>query len=222
LLPCGVALEGNHIWWVNQPTSLVPPLQTGQVAVANLDGSDPHVMYANPFVEGPRGVGVGSNLVFWTNSEASPPSVGRAGVDGTPPPTKNFITLPDSYAPLAWPTVGGGRLYFATLIGLATTDVEGGSGQSIFSSAFGGIAVYGSQVYWANGTEGTISRANLDLSSPDFAFIRGLGKPTGIAVDDGATPSTSPAPKKKCKKPKKKRSAAAAKKHKKCKKKKRK
>jgi hypothetical protein len=221
LLPCGVALEGNHIWWTNESTSLVPPLQTGQVAVANLDGSDPHVMYANPFVEGPRGVGVGSGLVFWTNSDASPPSIGRAGVDGTPPPTKNFITLPDSFRPIDWPTVSGTRLYLATFFGIATTDLNGGSGASIYSNAFGGIAVHGSQVYWANLTEGTISRANADLSSPDFAFIRGLGKPTGIAVDDGATAPAPPA-RKKCKKQKKKRSAAAAKKHKKCKKKKRK
>jgi hypothetical protein len=218
LLPCGVTLEGNHIWWTNQPTSLVPPLQTGQVAVANLDGSNPHVMYANPFVQGPRGVGIGSNLVFWTNSDANPPSVGRAGVDGTPPPNEHFIDLVDAYRPLAWPTVSGGRLYFATLLGLLSTDLSGGSASTIFANAYGGIATYGSKLYWANSTEGTISRASPDLSSPEFAFMTHLGRPTGLAVDGGAPMAVLP-PKKKCRKPKKKsRSAAAAKKHKKCKK----
>jgi hypothetical protein len=223
LLPCGVALEGNHIWWVNQTTSLVPPLQTGQVAVANLDGSNPHAMYANPFVEGPRGVGTGSNYVFWTNTDASPPSVGRGGVDGTPPPNEHFLDLPDGYQPLLWPTVGAGRLFFSTSLGLLSTDLDGGGGNGIYgSTAFGGIAVYGSRVYWANFTEGTMSRANLDLSSPDFVFMRGLGKPSGIAVDGGVTaaPPSSPVAKK-CKR-KKKWSAATAKKHKKCKKKRRK
>ena len=222
LLPCGVALEGNHIWWVNQTTSLVPPLQTGQVAVANLDGSAPHVMYANPFVEGPRGVGAGSNYVFWTNSDASPPSVGRAGVDGTPPPNEHFLDLSDGFQPLAWPTVAAGRLYFTTVLGLISTDLDGGSPATLFgSTGFGGIAVHGSQVYWANYTEGTMSRGNLDLSSPDFAFMRGLGNPTGLAVDGGATPASPSTTPKRCKKPKKK-SAGSAKKHKKCKKKRRK
>ena len=217
--PCGVASDGAQIWWGTQETG---GGNTGSVARANLDGSSPSIVYSTAaFVEGPRGIGVGSNLVFWTNEDASPPSVGRAGVDGTPPPAKSFISLPDSFKPVMWPAVGAGRLYFATLFGLLSTDLNGGSAVSIFgANAFGGIVVFGSRVYWANFTEGTISRANLDLSSPDFAFIKGLGSPAGIAVDGGATPSSSPAPKK-CKKPKgkKKSAAAAAKKHKKCKKK---
>jgi len=191
-------------------------------------------MYAYPDLEGPRGIGVGSGLVYWTNGDASPPSVGRAGVDGTPAPVKNFVLLSDSLKPIAWPTVGGGRLYFATIFGLFSTDLNGTlPGGLVGSHAFGGITTFGSRLYWANYTEGTVGRANLDFSSPDFAFMRGLGNPTGIAVDGGATPAPSSpvapavAPKvapKKCKKHKKKhRSASAAKKHKKkCKKKRRK
>jgi hypothetical protein len=226
-LPCGVALDGTRIWWANQ---LVPGgANTGSVARANLDGSNPQVMFStSTFVEGPRGVGVGSDLVFWSNRNASPPSIGRAGVDPPPPPMKSFITLPAGSAP-AWPTVGGGRVYFATTIGLTSFDLEGGTGLGSGIDAHGGIAIFGGKVYFANFTEGTVGRANLDMSSPEFAFMRGLGTPSGLAVDGGSTPApvspaSTPPRKKKCKKRKTKRkSAAVAKKQKKkCKKKRRK
>jgi hypothetical protein len=187
-LPCGVALDGTHIWWVNQASS---PTQTGQVARANLNGSGASVLFSTPtFVEGPRGIGVGSNLVYWSNAFANPQSIGRAGVDGVPAPVKNFISLPN-LSP-AWPTVAGGRLYFALLGGLTSTDLEGANPSAgIPSLAYGGIAAHGSKLYWANLTEGTLSRANLDLTSPDFAFMTGLGKPTGIAVDGGSASTAS-------------------------------
>src|SRR5215207_4567686 len=181
-LPCGVALDGTHVWWANQ---LVPGgANTGSVALANLDGSNPHVMFQAPQVDGPRGVGVGSDLVFWSNRNASPPSIGRAGVDGTPPPDDDFFTLPAGSAP-AWPTVGGGRVYFATTIGLTSIPVEGGTGLGSGIDAYGGIAIFGGKVYFANFTEGTVGRANLDMSSPEFAFMTGLGTPSGLAVEGG-------------------------------------
>jgi hypothetical protein len=222
-LVCGVTLEGNHIWWANLATS---PTDTGSVGRANLDGSGGAVVYStSTFVEGPaQGVGVGSNLVFWTNNDPDDPTIGRAGVDGTPPPNKSFLTLSDGFRPVSWPTVGEGRLYFASTLGLFSTNLEGGVPASLIgTNASGGIALYGGQVYWANFTEGTMSRANLALGSPNFAFLTGLGNPSGIAVDGGSpAPASQPpqAKKKKCKKKKKKRATAAKKK--KCKKKRRK
>jgi hypothetical protein len=187
VMPCGVALDGTRIWWTNQATSVG---NTGSVGRANLDGSNPQVFFSGSgFVEGPLGVGVGSGFVFWSNRNASPPSIGRAGVDGTPPPDIDFITLPVSSAP-AWPTVGGGRVYFATVVGLTSFDLEGGSGLGSGIDAYGGIAISGGKVYWANLAEGTVGRANLDMSSPEFALIKGLGNPFGLAVD-GGTPSNS-------------------------------
>jgi hypothetical protein len=218
-LVCGVTLEGNHIWWANLATS---PTDTGSVGRANLDGSGGAVVYStSSFVEGPgQGVGVGSSLVFWTNNDSDDPSIGRAGVDGTPPPNKSFLPTPDVFRPLSWPTVGAGRLYFASTLGLFTTNVEGLDPVSLIgTNASGGIALYGGQVYWANFTEGTMSRADLRLGSPDFVFLRDLDQPSGIAVDGGSPPPASQGPqaKKKCKKKKKKHAAAAKKK--KCKKK---
>jgi hypothetical protein len=191
LLPCGVALDGTRIWWANGETSV--STQTGQVARANLDGSGASVLYSgSTLVEGPRGIGVGSNLVYWSNDLVSPQSIGRGGVDGTPPPVKNFITMPSNLYP-AWPTVAGGRLYFTLTLGLTSTDLEGADpSPGIPSTAYGGIAVHGSKLYWANLTEGTLSRANLDFTSPDFAFMTGLGKPTGLAVDGGTASATTP------------------------------
>ena len=186
ILPCGVALEGSRIWWANGRTS---DIQTGQIAHANLDGSAPTVMYqGSAFVDSSRGVGANTTYVYWSNF-FNPPSIGRGGVDGTPPPNKNFLPLPDSYGP-SWPTVGGNRLYFATLFGLVSTDLDGADLKSIFSGATGGIAVSGGKVFWASSTEGIVSRANLDLSSPEFAFASGLGPITGLAVD-GGTPSNA-------------------------------
>jgi hypothetical protein len=220
VLPCGVALDGqNHIWWANQATG---GGNTGSIAVANLDGSNPHVMYSGAgFVDEPRGVGANSSFVYWSNAP-SPSSIGRGGLDGTPPPDKDFIPLADNFQP-AWPTLSGDRLYFAATFGTFSTDLEGQDALVVGSLAYGGIAVFESKVYWANVIEGTLSRANLDLSSPEFAFMTGLGKPTGLALDGGsAPPASQPAKtKKRCKKKKKKHRAAEAKKKKKCKKKKR-
>lgn len=56
-----------------------------------------------------------------------------------------------------------------------------GPGRS--SSACGGVAVDADHVYWADPAGGTIGRANLDGSNPDYSFIAGASNPCGIAVD---------------------------------------
>jgi hypothetical protein len=46
-----------------------------------------------------------------------------------------------------------------------------------------GLAVDAGHLYWANSFGGTIGRATLDGTSPDQAFVAGLGTPCGVAVD---------------------------------------
>lgn len=57
----------------------------------------------------------------------------------------------------------------------------GPNGSSIAGAC--AVAVDGSHVYWGNLGHGTIGRANLDGSEPNFAFISGANKPCGVAVD---------------------------------------
>lgn len=55
------------------------------------------------------------------------------------------------------------------------------------------MAVDGEHLYWANGGDGTIARANLDGTGADQTFISGATGPCGVAVD--VPPSAaSPAP----------------------------
>jgi virginiamycin B lyase len=47
----------------------------------------------------------------------------------------------------------------------------------------GGVAVDDGHVYWAEPASGTIGRANLDGSSPDYGFIVGASNPCGVVVN---------------------------------------
>ena len=56
------------------------------------------------------------------------------------------------------------------------------------------MAVDGEHLYWANGGDGTIGRANLDGTTVNKGFIAGADGPCGVAVDvpPAAAPPTPP------------------------------
>ncbi len=198
-VPCGPAVNGSQIWWANQ----VGGGGQGAISRANLDGSAVQSTFFNSpgSAADPISVGLSGNHVFWSNAHINSPAprigtVGRAGIDGTPPPDLDFISLGPNFAPV-WVATSASEVYFSNSVGLfaafgiARADQQTGDIAEVNrADGTGGVAVLGQTLYWANGVEGTVSRSALDGSSPEFAYIRGLGTPAGLAADAN-TPSNA-------------------------------
>jgi virginiamycin B lyase len=186
--PCGVAVDGSHIWWANLGSGTG---NAGSIGRANLDGSDGQAYISGGTVSNPIAVALNSQYAFWINtdlygSDPVTPTIYRQDIDGGPP-----VKIQDLPTFLHfWPVATASRFYWAPYtFGIASTDLDGGDSATVAgSNAAGGIGILGQTIYWANVTEGTVSRANLDGSDPEFAFIRGLDHPFGLAVDAGKSP----------------------------------
>ena len=189
--PCGPAIGGGLIWWANGGGGG----GQGSIARANLDGTDLRPTFFNSptSAANPLSIALGGDFVFWANLDNDltvEPSIGRAGAPEPPPvPLRNFIGPTDPQAPF-WLAADESHLYFVLVFGqvfpsgLVRSNLDGtGIDPVTPTNAAGGVALHGGRLYWANIFEGTISRANPDGSNPDFAFIRGVGEPFGLAVD---------------------------------------
>ncbi|MGH2960968.1 MAG: hypothetical protein ACRDL3_02060 [Solirubrobacterales bacterium] len=184
--PFAVAISSSRIWWANLGT--LGTSDDGSIARANLNGTGAdfdHIPGA-PQVNIPCGTAVDSGFVYWTNGSGSVnPTIWRSPL-GDPFPEQ---VVGDSGSFLScWPSVGGSHIYWANASsGIRRDDVDPDTPEPpedlLPVNAFGGTAVHASRLYWANNAEGTISRANLDGSSPDFAFITGADRPLGLAID---------------------------------------
>ncbi len=176
--PCGVAIDGAHIYWANQGTD--------SIGRANLNGTG-----ANPsFIAGasaPCGVAVTGTHVYWANGPTN--SIGRANVNGTPASVNQaFITGADGPCGVA---VDGAHVYWANngigdTIGRADLDgmnVDHGFITFVSPTSPCGVAVNSTDVYWANtGTGNSIGRAALSDQVPHQDFIT-VSSPCGVAVD---------------------------------------
>jgi hypothetical protein len=188
---CGIAVDATGIWWNNRGSP------GGNVGRADLDGTDVDPdLFSSPQVQGPCGVALGpgnapGRFLYWANTASSPTTIGRSPVPD-PLPVGNFI--PQALPSPCWPAVSSSHIYWTNLFsGIVRTDLNGGNPESVVGSlAFGGLAVSGARLYWANLTEGTISRSNLDGTSPDFAYIRGGNEVRGLAVNAGSSPPAPP------------------------------
>jgi sugar lactone lactonase YvrE len=191
--PCGVAVDAASIWWAN----IDGAGGQGSVARANIDGTgaQPLTFNSPTFAKNPFSIALAGNLVYWSNLDLAnsfaASAVGRAGADGTPPPTASFLAIGAPGAP-QWLAADATHLYLTEILSgvpvqIVRTDLDGTNAQQVIS-AFpgGGLAVNDGTVYWANGSEGTISSFNPDDGTkPDFAFITQVGEPSGLAVDSG-------------------------------------
>ena len=184
--PIAVAVDGAGIWWANFQLGPDP----GSIGRADLDGGgkDP-TMFTNPAVENPCGVALRGGLIYWPNVGLDPnPAIARSGAPPPPSPQNNFV--PNAGTLPCWPAVSGSHIYWASLFfpGIFRADLAGtGATPLVSASGSGGVALFGSKLYFSNGAEGTISRANLDGTSPEFAFVTAAGEPRGLAVDSGST-----------------------------------
>jgi hypothetical protein len=73
--PCGIAVAGKYIYWMNNAES-GKPVPIGR---ANLDGTGVNKRFITGVTNGPCGIAVAGGHIYWTNGGF----VGRANLDGT-------------------------------------------------------------------------------------------------------------------------------------------
>jgi hypothetical protein len=71
--PCGLALNGPHIFWGNA--------ETGTIGRANLDGSEAELEFISG-VGYPVSLAIQAGHLYWVNAEGEARSIGRADLDG--------------------------------------------------------------------------------------------------------------------------------------------
>ena len=133
-----------------------------------------------------HGIAVNDSHIYWAGE---PQSIARADLDGSNP-NNAFITDADFPRAIA---LNSTHMFWTTNNGSASTirraDLNGQNATEIVSDTGNfdadGLAVDGSHVYWANATDDTIGRADLDGGNPEPAFLGpadGVDGPSGLAV----------------------------------------
>ena len=201
--PCGVALDGTHIYWAEALGGKVgSPDEGGAIGRANRDGSGVNASFVSTPGKNFRdcGVAIAGGHIYW----ASDGAIGRANVDGTGVDLQFIpgLAIPRTSAPPGGGgscgiAVAGKYIYWTnnaesrrpTPIGRANLDGTGVNKRFITGAKAGcGIAVVGGHIYWTNAgftDRPAIGRANLDGTGVNHRFIRTAGIPCGIAAYEG-------------------------------------
>jgi virginiamycin B lyase len=183
--PCGVAVDGSHVYWAD----------TAGMAIgrANLDGSGVDRTFISG-VSSPCGVAVGAGYLYWGNFVGG--TVGRANLDGGGV-EESFVENATGPCGVA---VDGSHVYWSnwdgSSVGRANLDGSGADNQFIGGlSKPCGVAVDGSHVYWTNwSARDPVGRANLDGSGvePSLLTTAFYYSSCGVAVDARAFAAPPP------------------------------
>ena len=173
--PCGVAADGAHLYWGDSGD--------GTIGRSNLDGAGVNPGFIGARKQSLRGGGRRrAHLLGQPHRRDDRPRQPRR-LGGQPRPRRRRQL----------PLRSGGRRS-ASLLGQPDGRHDRSrqprrrwGNQSFIVGAHVpcGVAVDGAHIYWANGDDGTIGRANLDGSRADQGFITGGNRPCGVAVDGG-------------------------------------
>jgi hypothetical protein len=173
------------------PEPVVPPAPPTAIGRANIDGSSPQPSLIPTQA---RWTAVDATHIYWTNTEAG--TIGRAELNGTNP-EPSLITGLDNPEGIA---VDSGHIYWAEARDheeghgtIARATLAGTSIEKEFITGAGdphGVAVSPEAaspryVYWTNGVNTDIGRAEIDGANPEQSFLsRGAGEhPWGIVVN---------------------------------------
>lgn len=162
----------------------------GQIAAANLDGSNLDVEYVENSQTPAQlydvcGVAIDASHIYWASAAGN--EIGRANIDGTDP-IYNFISGASEPCGVAvdskhiyWANRGGVSIGRATLDG---REVQQGFATGMHRPC--GVAVDNSFVYWGSFLEDAVGRAELHESQAGPAeaeFVREADGACGVAVD---------------------------------------
>jgi hypothetical protein len=161
--PTGIAVTQSGIYWANTGIS------ADSIGHANIDGSNPVASFIFPAGDNTFGVATDQSFVYWLDSAPSPNGrIGRAALGGGTP-EESFI-----------PGIGTGEgvavdpsfIYWTNdTSGIGRVPVGGGSPNSGFipnvttPNPPHGVAVNSQYVFWSDGDQARIGRANIDGSA---------------------------------------------------------
>lgn len=180
--PCGVAVDGKHIYWGNQATDTI-----GRAA---LDGTgvDQNFITGITGFSRPCSVAVDSGHIYWDESVSA---VGRANLDGTGI-KRDFITGANSLCGVA---VDSKHVYWgndnSSVNSIGRANLDGtGVNQAFIPNAVQGSGLHepcnpvanSTYVYYTAGENTRILRANLDGTGVKQDFVTGAGD-AALALD---------------------------------------
>lgn len=180
--PCGVAVDGKHIYWGNQATDTI--------GRAKLDGTgvDQSFIAGITGINRPCSVAVDSGHIYW---EETVNSIGRANIDGTGI-ERNFIPTLNSLCGVA---VDAKYVYWANdssvVNSIGRANLNGtGVNQSFVPNAVQGSGLHEpcgplatpSRLYYTAGENTRILAANLDGTGVSQDFITGV-EDASLAAD---------------------------------------
>jgi hypothetical protein len=211
--PCGVALDGTHIYWGEAlGGKFGSPDKGGAIGRANRDGSGVNATFIPTPAHHGCGVAIAGSHIYWAGwqckivpgrgcwwAPSSGGAIGKANVDGTGVDDKFIVGIGIPRSPgfeSASPcgiAVAGKYIYWMygaeslkpATIGRANLDGTGVNKSFITGvpNGFCGIVVAGGHIYWTNG--GFVGRASLDGTGVNRHFIRTASGPCGVAVYQG-------------------------------------
>jgi hypothetical protein len=202
----GTAVEPSFITGIKEPRSVVvnssfifwASFSGGEIGRANLDGSKPNLAFV-PAAGSPCSIAIDGGHIYWGNAGLNS-YIARSSLQGNSKELE-WVSL-GTYVPCGIAT-NSTNVFFGNLgfLGgfsheIGRVSISGmGLDESIIGEANGpcGLAVFGSQLYWANQGGGTIGVANTDASLPDESLVTtGATEPCGVAVDSLVEPIVPP------------------------------
>ena len=180
--PCGVAVDGKHIYWGNQ--------KTDTIGRAKLDGTGADQTFITGITgfNRPCSVAVDSGHIYWDESVNN---IGRANLDGTGI-KRDFITGANGLCGVA---VDSQHVYWgnanSTVNSIGRANLDGtGVNQGFIPNAVQGSGLHepcypiadSTHLYYTAGENTRILRANLDGSGVDQNFITGANN-ASLALD---------------------------------------
>ena len=182
--PCGVAVDGGHLYWAS-PGGMT-------IGRANLDGSAPDRTFISG-VSSPCGVAVDGSHIYWGSFQGD--SIGRANLDGD----EVDEALVEGAAGPCGVAVDGAHVYWANWDGstIGRANLDGSGPEHAFIAGLDspcGVAVDGSHIFWTNWNardpvgrarprrqrRGQVARQHRVLSAPPAASPSTRG-PSGAA-----------------------------------------